>query len=319
MKKYILKRLSIAIGLIFIVSTIVFLLIHLMPGDPVLLMLGTDSNPDPAAVASLRKELGLDQSLFSQYINWVTALFQGNFGKSYSENMPVIQAISSRIPRTIELALFSLILACIIGIPLGVWSSLRRGRMCDFIMTTFASLGTSIPVYVLGYLLVIVFALDIFRSGLFKLPSSGYIDLSKNPVQHFIRLILPTVTLALGVAASIMRMTRSSMLEAMSNESVRALRAKGLKERRIITRHIIRNAMIPVITIIGLQLGNLIGGTVLCENVFNWPGLSTLLVKAINHRDYPLIQGCILIMSSLFILTNLVVDIIYGMLDPRAR
>lgn len=318
MTRFLVKRLCTAIVLLLVVTTIVFLLVHIMPGDPVLQMLGTDSTPDPAAVEQLRQELGLDQPILKQYVTWVGGALRGDLGKSYSENIPVVESIASRLPRTLELAGVSMLLACLIGLPLGVWSALRRGKPSDFVMTTGASLGTSIPVYVLGYLLIIIFCLDVFGAG-FKLPSSGYMNLSRSVSGHFLRLLLPSVTLALGLAASIMRMTRSSMLDALSSESVRALRAKGLTERAVIVRHVIRNAFIPVVTVIGLQLGNLIGGTVLCENVFNWPGLSTLLVKAINARDYPLIQGCILIMSAVFILTNMLVDIIYGLLDPRAR
>lgn len=318
MSKFILKRLLIAVAMLFAVCTIVFLIVNLMPGDPVLLMLGTDSNPDPAAVESLRAQLGLNKPLLIQYRDWMLNVLQGDLGNSYSERVPVVKSIASRVPRTLELAGFSLFLACIIGLPLGILSALRRGKMSDLSMTTLASLGISIPVYVLGYILIIFFSLDILDIG-FAMPSSGYMDMSRSVTGHFMRLLLPSLTLALGLAASIMRMTRSSMLEALSNESVKALRARGLSEWNVIFRHVVRNAFIPVITVIGLQMGNLIGGTVLCENVFNWPGLSTLLVKAINQRDYPLIQGCILVMSTVFILTNLLVDIIYGLLDPRAR
>jgi len=281
-------------------------------------MLGGDSNPDPAAVAVLREELGLNKPLPVQYKDWVLGAVGGDLGHSYSEKIPVMQSIATRLPRTLELAGAAMLLACIIGLPLGVWSALRRGKTSDLIMTTGASLGTSIPVYVMGYIFIAVFCLDGFGLG-FSMPSSGYMDISRSVGGHFTRLVLPALTLALGIAASIMRMTRSSMLDALSGESVRALRAKGLSESKVIIRHVIRNAFIPVVTIIGLQFGNLIGGTVLCETVFNWPGLSTLLVKAINQRDYPLIQGCILVMSSVFILANLVVDVLYGILDPRAR
>lgn len=318
MTRFILKRLSIALVMLLVVSTIVFVLVHVMPGDPVLQMLGTDSNPDPAAVQALRSQLGLDKPLPIQYKDWMLGAVHGDFGQSYSEKIPVLASIGTRLPRTLELAFAAMIFACLIGLPLGVLSALRRGKVSDLVMTSGASLGTSIPVYVLGYLLIIVFSLDLFGLG-FSLPSSGYKDIAKDFSGHFLRLLLPAVTLGLGIAASIMRMTRSSMLDVLSGESVRALRAKGLKNRTVIVRHVMRNAFIPVITEIGLLMGNLIGGTVLCETVFNWPGLSTLLIKAINARDYPLIQGCVLIMSAIFILTNMIVDIVYGILDPRAR
>ncbi len=319
MMKFLLKRLGIALLLLYAVSTIVFILIHIMPGDPVLLMLGTDSSPDPAAVESLRRELGLDKPIPVQYMDYLKNLLTGDFGISYSEKIPVLKAIGSRLPRTLELALAALLIACIIGIPLGILAALRRGKLSDFFMTVLASFGTSVPVYILGYFFVMIFALDVFHFNLFKFPASGYVDFAKDPAKHFLRLVLPAMTLALGVASSIMRVTRASMLEAMSGESIRPLRAKGLSNRKVILKHVIRNAMIPVVTIIGLQLGNLIGGTVLCETVFNWPGIATLLVKAINHRDYPLIQGCVLVVASIYILTNMLVDIIYTVLDPRMR
>lgn len=318
MSGFIAKRLIISLALLLVLSSIVFLLVHLMPGDPALQMLGSDTNPDPAAVRTLRHELGLDRSIAEQYVTWITNIAQGNLGYSYSEKIPVTQSIATRLTRTLELAVASLILACVIGLPLGVWSALRRGGIADLLMTGTASFGTAIPVYVLGYILVIVFSLDVFGFG-FTMPSSGYTNLSRSVSAHFTRLLLPAVTLGLGLSAAIMRMTRSSMLEALGSESVRALRAKGLSEREVIVRHVMRNAFIPVVTVIGLQVGALISGTVLCENVFNWPGLSTLLVKAINQRDYPLIQGCILVMSSVFILANLIVDLLYGVLDPRVR
>ncbi len=314
MIRFLARRLSMALVQVIVVMTIVFFADLMMPGDPVLMMLGTDTAPDPAVVAELRAELGLDKPVLVQYGNWLLHLSRGDLGKSYSERERVSVSIASRLPRTLELAISSLILACFIGIPFGIWAALKRGKLSDMALTVAASVGNSIPVYVLGYLLVVAFALK-----LKILPSSGYTDFSQNPLKHILKLVLPASTLALGLAASIMRMTRSSMLEALSRDSVRALRAKGLPERVVIRRHVIRNAIIPVITIIGLQLGNLIGGTVLCEYVFNWPGLATLLVKAINHRDYPLIQGCLLVMSSLFILANLLVDVLYGVVDPRAR
>lgn len=314
MIRFLARRLSMAVVQVMVVMTIVFFADLMMPGDPVLMMLGTDTAPDPAVVAELRAELGLDKPVLVQYGNWLLHLSRGDLGKSYSERERVSVSIASRLPRTLELAISSLILACLVGIPFGIRAALKRGTLTDMALTIAASVGNSIPVYVLGYLLVVAFALK-----LKILPSSGYTDFSQNPLKHILKLVLPASTLAMGLAASIMRMTRSSMLEALSRDSVRALRAKGLPERIVIRRHVIRNAIIPVITIIGLQLGNLIGGTVLCEYVFNWPGLATLLVKAINHRDYPLIQGCLLVMSSLFILANLLVDVLYGVVDPRAR
>ncbi len=319
MIEFILKKLGITLLLILLVSTIVFFMLHLMPGNPVLQMLGTDTSPDPAAVEALTKELGLDRPILVQYFNWITSAFKGDLGKSYSEKIPVIESIAIRLPKTLELAFVSLFLASLIGIPLGILSAIKRGKPADYVLTGLTSVGISIPVYVLGYVLVMIFALNIFKLNVPILPSSGYYNFDKSPAEHIARLILPSVTLALGLSSSIIRMTRSSVLEALSSGSIQALRAKGLSENKIIWKHVMRNAMIPIVTIIGLQLGTLIGGTVLVEAVFNWPGLSTLLIRAINFRDYPLIQGCVLVMSVIFIFTNLIVEIIYGFLDPRVR
>lgn len=317
--RFIIKRLGITVVLIFSVATIVFFMMHLMPGDPVLQMLGTDTAPDPVVVGNLREELGLNKPILIQYKDWVINALKGDLGMSYSERIPVIESIGIRLPKTIELAFVSLTLACIIGIPLGVISALKRGKIIDGILMWISSLGISVPVYVLGLVLVMIFSLNIFELDIATLPPSGYYNFSKDPGKHIVRIILPSVTIALGLAASIIRMTRSSVLEALSSGSVQPLRAKGLTERKVVYKHVMRNALIPIITIIGLQLGTLVGGTVLVESVFNWPGLSTLLVRAINFRDYPLIQGCILVMSMIFITTNLIVDILYGLLDPRAR
>lgn len=319
MLKFLVKRVAISIALLFVVITLVFSFVHMMPGDPVLTMLGVDSNPDPATVEQIRHEMGLDQPIFVQYADYIKGILQFDMGMSYSEKIPVIEAIASRFPRTIELAFVSLVLACLIGIPFGMVAAVKRGKSSDLILTAAASVGTSIPVYVVGYLLVVVFALNIFDLPIAELPASGYTAFSKNPSLHIQKLLLPAITLALGTSASIMRTTRSAMLDAMGAEAVRPLRAKGMSKGKVIRKHVVRNAMIPVITIIGLQLGTLIGGTVLCETVFNWPGVASLLVKAINHRDYPLIQGCVCLISVVYIFTNMVVDIVYGILDPRVR
>ena len=315
MIKFLVKRIATAIVQIFVVTTIVFFALQMMPGDPVLLMLSRDGSAvDQEAYDALEAELGLDQPVMTQYTNWLTDLAHGDLGTSYGENRPVTEAIGDRIPRTLELAAVSLVLACIIGIPWGILSAVRRGGFLDLGLTLLSSLGNSVPVFVLGYILVLVFSLNMKL-----LPSSGYVPVARGLDNHIQRLILPAVALALGVAASILRMTRSSMLESLGSESVRPLRAKGLSKGKVYGKHVMRNMLIPVVTIIGLQLGSLIAGTVLCEAVFNWPGIATLLVDAINNRDYPLIQGCMLILSAIFILTNMVVDLLYGFLDPRAR
>ena len=315
MTRFFLKRMLTAAAQILIVVTIVFFALHMMPGDPVMLMLSGDgSSVDPEAYQLLYHELGLDLPLHTQYIHWIQGLFSGDLGMSYSEQIPVVEAIALRLPRTLELAFAALILSCLIGIPLGIISANRRGSFTDLSLTVFSSLGNSIPVYVFGYILVVIFAL-----WLNLLPSSGYVMASKSVAEHYRRMILPACALALSMASSTLRMTRSSMLEAMASESITPLRAKGLSRRYVICKHVMRNMLIPVVTIIGLQMGNLIAGTVLCEAMFNWPGIATLLVNAINNRDYPLIQGCMLVMSAIFVLINMTVDLLYGVLDPRTR
>ncbi|MDI9421907.1 MAG: ABC transporter permease [Bacillota bacterium] len=315
MARFFAKRTLTAIIQVLIVTTIVFFALKMMPGDPVLLMLSRDgSSVDPAAYEALAKQLGLDKPILRQYRNWLTGLFTGDLGMSYTERRPVMDAIGDRLPRTLELAGASLLIAVVIGIPLGIAAAVKRGSWVDLLLTGISSLGQSVPVYVFGYILVLIFALNMRL-----LPSSGYVPIHRNPVEHFRRLILPACTIAFGFSASMLRMTRSSMLEALSSEFVRPLYARGLSKARVHMKHMVRNMLIPVVTIIGLQLGALIAGTVLCEAVFNWPGIATLLVKAISNRDYPLIQGCMLILSIIFIVTNMVVDLLYGLLDPRAR
>lgn len=199
MVKFIAKRLAISVVLLFIVTTLVFAFVHMMPGDPVLTMLGVDSNPDPVTVEKIRTELGLDQPILVQYGNYLKGIVKLDLGKSYSEKIPVVQAIASRFPRTLELAFVSLVLACLAGIPLGIIAAVRRGKLSDLMLTTVASVGTSVPVYVLGYLLVVVFALNIFNLPIAKLPASGFTAFSKDPAMHIQKIILPAVTLALGI------------------------------------------------------------------------------------------------------------------------
>ncbi len=311
---FLAKRILLAFVQVFIVSTLVFLLIHMMPGDPAVLALGTDRGADPAAVAQMRHTLGLDKPLLAQYGTWISNLTRFNLGNSITDQTPVKSYILQRLPRTIELAIAAIVIALMIGIIFGLIAALKRETFVDLITTSAAALGISLPVYVLGTLIIIIFSLN-----LNWLPASGYIELSEDPLKHFVHLILPAITLALGLAASIIRMTRSSILEVLNGEFVQTLRAKGLPEKYVIFKHVLRNALIPIVTITGLQLGNLIGGTVLIEYLFNWPGLSTLLVKAITYRDYPLIEGCIFIISMFYILINLAVDVLYGVLDPRVR
>ncbi len=314
MARFIVQRLAIAVILVLLVATVVFALIHLMPGDPVLVILGSERTPDPAVVEAVRTKLGLDQPLPIQYIRWLGSLARLDFGNSLVDNRPVWNTLVERLPRTLELVLLAVAVSCLFGIPMGVFAALKRNQAPDVLLSLTAAAGISTPVYVVGTLLVLLFGVL-----LHWLPVAGYVDFARSPMQHIQRLILPVVALSLGSTAIIMRLTRSSLLDVLGQDYVRTARAKGLHDQVVVYRHAVRAALIPVVTAVGLQIGILIGGSVLVEFIFNWPGLSTLLVTAIGRRDYPTIQGVILVTSTLFILINLMVELTYGYLDPRIR
>jgi peptide/nickel transport system permease protein len=314
LNRFLVRRLLLALGQLLLVSTLVFAMLHLLPGDPVLIILGSERTPDPEAVKAVREKLGLNQSLPAQYANWMTALLRGDFGTSLVDETPVWTALSERLPRTLQLVGVAIILASILGVSLGIMAALNWNTFWDRLLSLVAAVGISAPVYVIAALLVLVFGIR-----LRVLPISGYTSPMESFEEFLRRLILPAITLACGPMATIMRMTRSTMLEVQGQDYVRTARAKGLNERAVINTHMLRNALIPVITAIGLQMGTLIGGAVLVEYVFNWPGLSTLLVTAIRRRDYSIVQGVVLVSASLFILINLIVDLAYGALDPRIK
>lgn len=307
------SRLATALVQLLVIATLVFSIMYVMPGDPVLMLLRQESQPTPEAVAAMRHQLGLDQPVLTQYVRWLGNAARGDLGTSV-DGYPVSDFVTSSMPKTIELAAAAIVVAILIGVPIGIVAALNRARFLDGLLTSLSTIGISVPVYILGTVLILLFSLE-----LGWLPSSGYTDIGRNASLHFLKLVLPAVTLGLGLAASIARMTRSSMLEILGRDFVRSLRARGMPEHRIVWRHVLRNAAIPIVTIIGLQLGNLMGGTVLVESLFNWPGLSTLLVTAVSNRNYPLVQGSILTIAALFILINMAVDIAYSLLDPRIR
>ncbi|MFZ5823924.1 MAG: ABC transporter permease [Bacillota bacterium] len=312
MAQLLVRRVSLAVLQVFLVLTLIFALIHLLPGDPVLMILGAEQSPDPAVVAAVREKLGLNRPLLTQYVTWIKGIAQLDLGSSLMDGSPVWQTAIERLPRTLELVLAAVAVATILGIPLGVLAALHRNRLADWVVSTLAAMGISTPVYVMGSLAVLIFAVK-----LRWLPTAGYVAFAEDPGAHVLRMVLPTAVLALGLIATITRTTRSSVLEVLHQDYVRTARAKGVRPQGVIMRHVLRTALIPIVTVIGLQLGTLIGSSVLVEFIFNWPGISTLLVTAIGRRDYPMVQGVILLTSSLFILINMVVDVIYGYLDPR--
>lgn len=310
-----LKRIGVSIVLVWIVASIVFLAIRMVPGDPAELLLSQGGvAPDPASVEQLRQQLGLELPLGVQYVSSMDKLLHGDLGDSLQDGSPVVDEITQRLPRTLELIGVAAVLALLIGVPGGLVAALRRGGWFDRIASGAAALGLAVPVFVVGTLLVLVFAQD-----LHWVSAGGYVALSQSLDRHFALLAMPAVTIALGLYAIVFRMTRASVLDVSMRDYVRTARAKGLTRRAVVSRHILRNALMPVLTVVALNLGGLLGGTVLVEYVFNYPGLSGMLVDAVNARDYPEVQGVVLVISVLFVSLNLAVDLLYAVLDPRVR
>jgi ABC-type dipeptide/oligopeptide/nickel transport system permease component len=301
---YALRRVAMTIPVLFGVATLVFSLIHLVPGDPAQAMLGEAASA--SEVQDLRAKLGLNQPLLTQYGHFLSALARGDLGVSFRYHTPVAREIGQRFTRTLQLALVAMLLAIGLAIPLGVIGAIYRGRAVDQIAMTASLIGVSMPNFWLGPLLAIVFAV---RLG--WLPVSG-----TGTWQH---LVLPAVTLGAALAAVLARMTRASLADELGELYVLAARARGLSRARAVVAHALRNGLIPVVTIIGLQLGAVLTGTIVTETIFAWPGVGRLLIQAITFRDYPLVQGCILLIAVTYVGMNLVVDLMYGWLDPRIR
>ncbi|MBN2647319.1 MAG: ABC transporter permease [Thiotrichales bacterium] len=288
----------------WVVGSLVFLLLHLVPGDPVAVMLGDWASPADEAV--LRAQLGLDLPIWQQYWNYLFALMQGDMGQSLFYQQPVTQLIAERFPMTAHLAVMSLLLAVLIAFPLGFWAAMRAGQWPDRLSMGISLLGVSIPNFWFGPMLILLFSL-----GLGWLPVSG--------AEQSGSWILPTLTLGTALAAILARMLRASLLEVMFEDYIRTARAKGLAGWQVYGQHALRNALLPVVTLLGLQLGTLLGGAVITEVVFDWPGLGNLLVESIQRRDYPVVQACILVISVAYITVNALTELTYAWLDPRIR
>ncbi len=286
------------------VCTLVFLLLHLVPGDPVDAMLGESARP--ADRAELRRALGLDRPLMTQYAAYLSGLARLDLGRSFQDQRPVTEVLAERLPATLELAGAALLLALILAIPLGVLAARFRGRPVDSAAMGFSLIGISIPNFWLGPLLILVFSLQLGWT-----PVSG----RDGPLS----LVLPAITLGTALAAILARMVRASVLEVLGEDYIRTARAKGLGEMAVLYRHALRNAWLPVLTLIGLQLGALLGGAVITETVFAWPGVGSLLIEAIRARDYPLVQGCVLLISLTYVVVNTATDMVYAWIDPRIR
>lgn len=309
------RRVLLTILTAWLVATIVFLALHMVPGDPAELLLSTSgAMPDPAAVAELRERLGLDQSIMTQYGRFLAGLVRGDLGSSLVDDYPVLQEIALRLPRTLELILAGTLIAVVFGIPAGVYAAIHRGGVFDRAASWVTALLLAVPVFVVGTLLVLLFA-----QTLRLMPAGGFTPFSQDPAQHLKLLALPAVAIAKGLAAVLFRMTRAATLDALAHDYVRTARAKGLSPRRVLAVHVLRNAMNPVVTVLGLQMGTLLGGTVLVEYVFNWPGLSTPLLRAVEGRDYPMVVGIVLTISVLFLMINLVVELLHAAIDPRVQ
>ncbi len=310
MTVYVIRRLLGIVPVLILVAMGSFLLVHLVPGDPAMVMLGNDATPQQ--IQALRTQMGLDRSLPEQFVLWVGQVLRGNLGESFFLGRPVTQALIERLPATLQLALLSLLFSLLIGIPAGIWAAVRQNTRWDQLVMVSAMGGISIPSFWLGLTLILVFSV-----GLGWLPSGGYTPLWEEFWQGLRVLILPSISLGFMQAALIARMTRSSMLEVLRLDYVRTAKAKGLSWRRITLRHALKNAMIPVITTIGTAFGVLLGGAVIVEIVFTYPGLGRLVVLAVQRRDYPLVQGALLLTSVIYVLVNLAVDLLYSLFDPR--
>jgi ABC-type dipeptide/oligopeptide/nickel transport system permease component len=304
MTRYISLRLLFALPALWLILTMVFLLAHIVPGDPVQQMLGEGARAED--LQQLRHALGLDLPIGVQYGRYLAGVLHGNLGESFRFQQPVLRVVASHYPATLELAIVALFVCAMIGIPAGLLAAQRRGRATDHAIGVFTLFGLSVPNFALGPVLILVFSVI-----LGWLPVSG-----RGGISH---LLLPAITLGAALAAILTRMVRTSVIEELSSDYVRTARAKGLSKSAVLFRHAFRNALIPILTILGLQFGTLLAGTIVTESIFSWPGVGRLAVQAIQARDYPLLQGCILLIAVSYVLVNLLTDMIYALVDPRVR
>jgi peptide/nickel transport system permease protein len=316
MLAYALRRSLIALGLIWVVVTLVFLALHMVPGDPAELLLsgGGGVAPDPATIAEYRERLGLERPLLDQYIDYLRQLAVLDLGTSFQDDHSVAEEVFRRLPRTLELIFAAGVLSLVVGVPAGTLAAVRAGGVFDRVASATAAFFLSVPVFVVGTVVILVFAQTLRWTS-----AGGYVPFAQDPWRHIGLLMMPASTIAVGLAATVFRVARTAVAETLARDWVRTARAKGLKESRVIRRHVVRNATSPVLTVFALHLGALLGGTVLVEYVYNWPGLSSYLVRAVEARDYPEVRGIVLVISTLFVFLNLVVDLLYAALDPRVR
>jgi len=309
---FVVRRLLATVPVLAMVAVFVFLMLRLTPGDPAAVIAGDNAMPDQ--VEAIRQKLGLDEPIVTQFFIWIGKALQGDFGESFFFKKTVAELIAQRIEPTVALAIVTLLLSVAIAVPLGVIAAYRQDSWVDRTVMAFSVMGFSVPVFVIGYLLIYVFAIQ-----LGVLPVQGYRPIGQGLWPFFERLILPSFTLSVVFVALIARITRASMLEVMNEDYIRTARAKGLPERTVLLRHGLRNAAVPIVTVIGIGLAVLIGGVVVTESVYGIPGLGRLTIDAVLGRDYPTIQAVILLFSFAYVLINLAIDLIYVLLDPRIR
>lgn len=314
MLKFIINRLLLTIPILLGVSLITFIIVRSIPGDPVQTLLGLDRRTTPEQIANIRRSYGLDQPLPVQYAKWLGHVVTGDLGHSLRTRRPLTEELALRLPVTAELTIFASIIAAIPALFFGVLAALKRNSSADWAATAVTLLGVSVPNFLLATLLVLLFSYK-----LRWLPPLGFVPFREDPVQNLKAMILPSVSLGLPLAAVLMRFTRSSVLEVLGQEYVRVARAKGLPQRRVLFRHVLPNAGIPILTIIGIQTASLLGGTVIIEQIFGLPGVGKYIYDAISNRDYPVVQSVTLVVATIFVLVSLLVDILYAVLDPRLR
>ncbi len=314
MAQYILRRVALLVPVLLGVSLVVFVLVRLIPGDATLLAIGVDQRVTPEQRELVRKSYGLDQPAPVQYVRWMGHVLQGNLGASLRTRRTVNEELRLRLPVTVELTVLAALIGTVPAVAAGVVAAVRRNSALDYAATVATLVGVSVPNFLLATLLVLVFSF-----WLRWLPPIGYVEFTKDPFGNLRTMILPAISLALPFAAVMMRNTRSAILETLGQEHVRVARAKGLREGRVLSRHVIRNAALPILTVAGIQVAGLLGGTVIVETIFGLPGIGRYVYEAIGNRDYPVVQGVTLVVATAFVLVSLTVDVLYAVLDPRLR
>ncbi len=313
MRQYVVRRFVQMVLVILLMSLIVFTIIRLIPGDPAVVMLGPEG-ASPEAIAAVRRDMGLDRPIAVQYLVWLERAARGDFGKSFMSKMPVSFLIEKSLPATVHLALAALGIALLVSVPTGILAAVRPHSWIDNLCTSFALAGVAMPGFWLAIMLVLIFAV-----GLEWLPTSGYVPLTEGSWESTRSVLLPALALGVSLAAALSRFLRTGMLDVLAQDYVRTARAKGLPERLVILRHAVRNGLLSVVTVLGLQLGQLLGGSIVIEQVFNWPGMGRLVLSAIQFRDYSIVQAVVLIVATGYVVINFVIDILYVYLDPRIK